>query len=42
MYASKRHSYTPPVYQCRDILAALDNNGHIDRTVITNKDGSVR
>lgn len=42
MYASKRHSYTPPVYQCRNILAALDHNGHLDRTVITNKDGSVR
>ena len=42
MYASKRHSYTPPVYQCRNLLAALDHNCHTDRSVITNKDGSGR
>lgn len=42
MYASKRHSYTPPAYRCRNLLAALDHNGHIDREVMTNKDGSIR
>lgn len=41
-YASKRHSYSPPVYRVRNRLAALDHNGHVERPLMTNKDGSSR
>lgn len=42
MYASKRHSYRPPTYRCKNLLAALDHNMHSSRSVLTNKDGTVR
>jgi len=38
----QRHSYRPPAYRCRNLLAALDHNGHTERPVLTNKDGTVR
>ncbi|CAC5426196.1 unnamed protein product [Mytilus coruscus] len=38
MYASKRHSYRPPTYRCRNLLAALDHNGHIGRSILTKMD----
>lgn len=41
-YASKRHSYRPPVYSVRNRVAALDHNGHVERHLMTNKDGSSR
>jgi hypothetical protein len=42
MYASKRISYSPPVYRARNLLAALDYNHSGDLPVATNKDGSIR
>lgn len=42
VYASKRFSYSPPTYRARNLLAALDHNGHAEREIKTNKDGSVR
>ncbi|CAC5419719.1 unnamed protein product [Mytilus coruscus] len=42
MYASKRHSYSPPVYRARNRLAAIDHNAHAEREVMKNRDGSLR
>ena len=42
MYVSKRHSYRPPSYRVRNILAALDHNRHADRPVILNQNGTIR
>ncbi|XP_055997869.1 uncharacterized protein LOC125647150 [Ostrea edulis] len=42
MYASKRNSYSPPMYRARNRLSALDHNAHIERAVMSNKDGSLR
>ncbi|XP_062597804.1 uncharacterized protein LOC134259221 [Saccostrea cucullata] len=42
VYASKRFSYSPPTYRARNLLAALDHNGHAEREIKINKDGSVR
>jgi len=41
-YASKRNSYKPPAYPARNGLAALDHNAHCGRTIMTNKDGTIR
>ncbi|XP_062612144.1 uncharacterized protein LOC134273936 [Saccostrea cucullata] len=41
-YASKRHSYCPPVYRARNRLAALDHNIHIGRPALTKDDGNPR
>ena len=41
-YSSKRHSYTPPVYKGRNIIAALDHNYNRDRDTVKNKNGSLR
>ncbi|XP_061167506.1 uncharacterized protein LOC133176400 [Saccostrea echinata] len=42
VYASKRHSYSPPTYRTRNYLAALDQNGHCERETKKNKDGSIK
>ncbi|XP_041360695.1 uncharacterized protein LOC121376952 [Gigantopelta aegis] len=42
MYASKRFSYSFPVYKARCQLAAIDYMKHSDHENITNKDGSIR
>ena len=42
MYCSKRFSYSPPVYRCQNLLAALDNNMNLGRDVIVNKHGTQR
>ncbi|XP_048728592.1 uncharacterized protein LOC125646390 [Ostrea edulis] len=42
MYATKRISYSPPVYRARNVLAALDYNHSVDLPTATNKDGSIR
>lgn len=42
MYASKRISYSPPVYRARNILAALDYNLSVDLPTDTRKDGTTR
>ncbi|XP_063051991.1 uncharacterized protein LOC134446516 [Engraulis encrasicolus] len=39
MYASKRHSFSPPVYEARVLLAALDYNFHRDRPMLTTTEG---
>ncbi|KAK9976652.1 hypothetical protein ABG768_021857, partial [Culter alburnus] len=39
MYASKRFSFSPLVYQARILLAALDYNHHKDRPPLLNKNG---
>lgn len=41
-YSSKRHSYSPPVYKGRNIIAALDHNHNCDRDILKNRDGSLR
>lgn len=41
-YASKRHSYNPPTYRCRNRLAALDHNHHINRNILVKKNGSTQ
>jgi hypothetical protein len=41
-YASKRNSYKLPAYQARNELAAIDDNAHCGRAVMTNKDGTIR
>ncbi|XP_071152334.1 uncharacterized protein [Mytilus edulis] len=41
-YTSKRHAYTPPVYQVRNRLAALDHNIHVGRPSLTKNDGTPR
>ncbi|ROL51087.1 hypothetical protein DPX16_14618 [Anabarilius grahami] len=40
MYASKRSSFTPPAFEARTLLAALDYNYHKDRPDMINPDGS--
>ncbi|KAG5280138.1 hypothetical protein AALO_G00085400 [Alosa alosa] len=40
MYASKRTAYTPPVFEARTILAAMDYNFHLDRPELPKPDGS--
>ncbi|XP_041641442.1 uncharacterized protein LOC121508572 [Cheilinus undulatus] len=41
MYAGKRYAFSPPVYEARTLLAALDYNHHIHRPVHVNKRGEV-
>lgn len=41
-YSSKRHSYTPPVYRARNLVAALDHNTNCDIESAKRKDGSLR
>ncbi|XP_052694407.1 uncharacterized protein LOC128172674 [Crassostrea angulata] len=41
-YTSKQHSYTPPVYHARNLIAALDHNSNCDRDISRKKDGSQR
>ncbi|XP_037623771.1 uncharacterized protein LOC119487169 [Sebastes umbrosus] len=41
MYASKRFSFTPPVYSARTLLAGLDYNHHVHRPVQRKADGSI-
>nr|XP_022309859.1 uncharacterized protein LOC111115422 isoform X3 [Crassostrea virginica] len=41
-YSSKRHSYTPPVYNARNLVAAMDHNANCGRELAKRKDGSVR
>ncbi|KAK0147524.1 hypothetical protein N1851_012996 [Merluccius polli] len=40
MYASKRTAFSPPVYQSRMLLAAMDYNFHKDRPELCRSDGS--
>ncbi|XP_066305016.1 uncharacterized protein [Branchiostoma lanceolatum] len=42
MYASKRYAFSPPVYEARCKLAALDYNEHKDRAVWVTKDGDIK
>lgn len=42
MYASKRFCFTPPVYEARILLAALDYNHHVHRQPKRRPDGSVQ
>ncbi|XP_056014430.1 uncharacterized protein LOC130052702 [Ostrea edulis] len=42
MYATKRISYSPPVYRARNVLVALDYNHCVDLPTATKKDGSIR
>ncbi|XP_065103967.1 uncharacterized protein [Paramisgurnus dabryanus] len=42
MYASKRFSFTPPVYAARAMLAAIDYNYHINRPPKRKTDGSLQ
>ncbi|KAG1952354.1 hypothetical protein F2P79_010275 [Pimephales promelas] len=42
MYASKRFSFTPPVYAARAMLAAIDYNSHINRPPKRKQDGSLQ
>ncbi|XP_073341823.1 uncharacterized protein [Pagrus major] len=42
MYASKRFSFSPPVYAARVMLAVLDYNHHVDRPVKKRTDGSIQ
>ncbi|KAF1381217.1 hypothetical protein PFLUV_G00151310 [Perca fluviatilis] len=39
MYASKRFAFTPPVYEARVLLAALDYNFHRNRPTSTTSEG---
>ncbi|XP_035861067.1 uncharacterized protein LOC118495859 [Sander lucioperca] len=39
MYASKRYAFTPPVYEARVLLAALDYNFHCNRPTSTTSEG---
>ncbi|KAG1935367.1 hypothetical protein F2P79_019231 [Pimephales promelas] len=39
MYVSKRFSFSPPVYEARTLLAAVDYNHHKDRPPMLNKNG---
>ncbi|XP_076150069.1 uncharacterized protein LOC143133954 [Alosa pseudoharengus] len=39
MYASKRFAFTPPVYEARVLLAALDYNFHCNRPTRTTSEG---
>lgn len=40
MYSGKRFAFSPPVYNARCQLAALDFNANVDREVNRNHDGS--
>ncbi|KAK7898837.1 hypothetical protein WMY93_019690 [Mugilogobius chulae] len=40
MYASKRFSFSPPVYKARIWLAGLDYNNHLNREARTHADGT--
>ncbi|KAK7155162.1 hypothetical protein R3I93_009954 [Phoxinus phoxinus] len=40
MYASKRFSFSPPVYEARTLLAALDYNHHNHRPILVNAEGN--
>jgi hypothetical protein len=42
MYASKIHSYRPPAYRVRNLLAVLDHNSHVERPAILNQNGNIR
>ncbi|KAK7880323.1 hypothetical protein WMY93_033039 [Mugilogobius chulae] len=42
MYASKRFSYIPPVYEARMHLAALDYNHHVHRPLKRNAEGNIQ
>ncbi|XP_070205259.1 uncharacterized protein [Littorina saxatilis] len=42
MYCAKRYAYTPPVYRIRNVLAALDHNFHLGRSVKTKPDGQIQ
>lgn len=39
MYASKRHAFSPPVYEARVLLAALDYNFHRNRPTMKTAEG---
>ncbi|XP_074469043.1 uncharacterized protein LOC141754103 [Sebastes fasciatus] len=39
MYATKRFKFSPPVYEARVLLAALDYNFHLNRPPVLSKDG---
>jgi len=39
MYASKRYAFSPPVYEARILLAALDYNYHLNRPTLKTLDG---
>ena len=41
MYAGKRFAFSPPVYEARTLLAALDYNHHNHRPVYINQEGKV-
>ncbi|XP_067271162.1 uncharacterized protein [Pseudorasbora parva] len=41
MYASKRFSFSPLVYEARTLLAALDYNHHKNRPPLLNKEGQL-
>ena len=40
MYCAKRFCFTPPVYEARNLLAALDYNYHVHRPYKLKADGS--
>ncbi|XP_073727771.1 uncharacterized protein [Misgurnus anguillicaudatus] len=42
MYASKRFSFSPPVYEARTLLAGLDYNHHLNRPKKTRADGTLQ
>ena len=42
MYCGKGFDYSPPVYQARCQLAALDHNAYVDREAKRNSDGTVQ
>ncbi|XP_052781413.1 uncharacterized protein LOC128217971 isoform X2 [Mya arenaria] len=42
MYCLKRFSYSPPVYRMMNLIAAIDQNNHLEREIQHNKDVSVR
>ncbi|XP_062379106.1 uncharacterized protein LOC134067711 isoform X2 [Sardina pilchardus] len=42
MYASKRFSFSPAVYEARTMLAGLDYNHHVHRPAKRNEDGSIQ
>ncbi|XDV25888.1 hypothetical protein PO909_029720 [Leuciscus waleckii] len=41
MYASKRFSFSPPVYEARTLLAALDYNHHNSRPAYVDRKGNI-
>ncbi|XP_038136201.1 uncharacterized protein LOC119780282 [Cyprinodon tularosa] len=42
MYASKRYSFSPPVYEARTLLAGLDYNHHLKRPAKRKADGTIQ